>query len=295
MSVTQFAMVEELAFLIRDNLRSKHLVLAMEDTFVNFLQHDTSSDGVLELEPMDPYNRLLLHRLADIFGFAHVSIGEGEDRHLILERCPETSIPSILVSDILIQYDEPLSNSIQHQVLRRDEATPVLQAKPPSLSTIKEREAAYLAARERIFSVDVAEMREPVEQRPRNVPAVARRMIAHALGQKVTPTDKDVGEEQCNACDAESRDLQVENKDEVRSSSMDNSQESSSSLHKQINSFSKLTNNKHESSTASPGQENRDRSRLKKEFSKEEQSRAARRMFASALGLQPTKGNSATR
>ncbi|CAN1217774.1 hypothetical protein LINPERPRIM_LOCUS1120 [Linum perenne] len=285
MSVTQFAMVEELAFLIRDNLRSKHLVLAMEDTFVNFLQHDTSSDGVLELEPMDPYNRLLLHRLADIFGFAHVSIGEGEDRHLILERCPETSIPAILVSDILIQYDEPLSNSIQHQVLRRDEATPVLQAKPPSLSTIKEREAAYLAARERIFSVDVAEMREPVEQRPRNVPAVARRMIAHALGQKVTPTDKDVGDEQCNVCDAESRDLQVENKDE----------ESSSSLHKQINSFSKLTNNKHESSTASPGQENRDRSRLKKEFSKEEQSRAARRMFASALGLQPTKGNSATR
>ncbi|CAN1217775.1 hypothetical protein LINPERPRIM_LOCUS1120 [Linum perenne] len=171
----------------------------------------------------------------------------------------------------------------------------VLQAKPPSLSTIKEREAAYLAARERIFSVDVAEMREPVEQRPRNVPAVARRMIAHALGQKVTPTDKDVGDEQCNVCDAESRDLQVENKDEVRSSSMDNSQESSSSLHKQINSFSKLTNNKHESSTASPGQENRDRSRLKKEFSKEEQSRAARRMFASALGLQPTKGNSATR
>ncbi|CAN1746444.1 hypothetical protein LINPERHAP1_LOCUS2796 [Linum perenne] len=71
MSITQFAMVEELAFLIRDNLRSKHLVLAMEDTFVNFLQHDTSSDGVLELEPMDPYNRLLLHRLADIFGDLH--------------------------------------------------------------------------------------------------------------------------------------------------------------------------------------------------------------------------------
>ncbi|CAN1152430.1 hypothetical protein LINPERHAP2_LOCUS18740, partial [Linum perenne] len=65
--------VEELAFLIRDNLRSKHLVLAMEDTFVNFLQHDTSSDGVLELEPMDPYNRLLLHRLADIFGYSLTS------------------------------------------------------------------------------------------------------------------------------------------------------------------------------------------------------------------------------
>lgn len=30
---------------------------------------DFSADGILELEPMDPYSRLLLHRLADIFGY----------------------------------------------------------------------------------------------------------------------------------------------------------------------------------------------------------------------------------
>lgn len=89
---------------------------------------------------MNSYNRLLLHRLADIFGyspffhhlivdllnvfchifpfffflwnnvaahmyltsvdnnillfssFSHESVGEGDDRHLILERCPETSM-----------------------------------------------------------------------------------------------------------------------------------------------------------------------------------------------------------
>ncbi|ESR41801.1 hypothetical protein CICLE_v100121852mg, partial [Citrus x clementina] len=91
MSTTQFAMVEELAFLVKDNLPSKHLVLSMEEALVNFLQDDNSADGVLELEPMDSYNRLLLHRLADIFGFAHESVGEGVDRHLILERCSETS------------------------------------------------------------------------------------------------------------------------------------------------------------------------------------------------------------
>ena len=28
-----------------------------------------SSDGVLELEPMNAYNRLLLHRLSEIFGY----------------------------------------------------------------------------------------------------------------------------------------------------------------------------------------------------------------------------------
>ncbi|KAJ6759626.1 RNA-BINDING SUPPRESSOR OF PAS KINASE PROTEIN 1 [Salix koriyanagi] len=93
MSVTEFAMVEELAFLVKDNLRCKHLVLSMEETFLNFLQDDSSHfDGILELQPMDAYNRLLLHRLADIFGFSHVSIGEGANRHLILERCPETSM-----------------------------------------------------------------------------------------------------------------------------------------------------------------------------------------------------------
>ncbi|CAL1361786.1 unnamed protein product [Linum trigynum] len=265
MSVTEFAMVEELAFLVRDNLRSKHLVLAMEDTFVNFLQTDTSSDGVLELEPMDPYNRLLLHRLADIFGFAHVSIGEGESRHLILERCPETSIPAILVSDILFQCDEPQSISVPDQVLRRDDATPVVQAKTPSLSTIKEREAAYLAARLRIFSVDGEEVREPVEQRPRNVPAVARRMIAHALGQKITP-GRDI-------------DWNEENKEveESKSTSVEDSQESSSSVAKGL-------------SRKSSSQNEMSRNRTK-EFSKEEQSRAARRMFANALGLQPTKAS----
>ena len=30
---------------------------------------DYSSDGILELEPMNSYNRLLLHRLAEIFGY----------------------------------------------------------------------------------------------------------------------------------------------------------------------------------------------------------------------------------
>ncbi|KAK9291787.1 hypothetical protein L1049_019737 [Liquidambar formosana] len=197
--MTQFAMVEELAFLIKDNLRCKHLVLSMEEAFVNFLQDDSSPDGIMELEPMNPYNRLLLHRLADIFGFAHESVGEGDDRHLILERCPETSIPSILVSDILWQYDESESPTTSHQLLKRKEAAPVLKTKTPSFQySLEEREAAYLAARERIFSMDEGEIRESVKQKPRNVPVVAQRMIAHALGQRIRPcnqvTLKDNGE-----------------------------------------------------------------------------------------------------
>ncbi|PNX74117.1 R3H domain protein [Trifolium pratense] len=119
-------LVEELAFLVKDNLPCKHLVLTMEDFLVNYLQteEDTSSDGILELKPMNSYNRLLLHRLAEIFGFAHESAGGGEYRHLILERRPDTSIPPILVSDILGTYDEPQSLVTSHQILRRKEASP---------------------------------------------------------------------------------------------------------------------------------------------------------------------------
>ncbi|XP_019053497.1 PREDICTED: uncharacterized protein LOC104598296 isoform X2 [Nelumbo nucifera] len=157
----------------------------MEETLVNLLQDDASPDGVLELEPMSPYNRLLVHRLADIFGFSHNSVGDGDDRHLILERCPESAIPPILVSDILWQYDECQSPTT-HQLLRRKEALPDSTRRLPSFrSSLEEREAAYLAARQRIFSIDDSEAKQSVGKKPRNIPVVARRMIAHALGQRI--------------------------------------------------------------------------------------------------------------
>ncbi|KAK3034303.1 hypothetical protein RJ639_032643 [Escallonia herrerae] len=222
--------VEELASLIKDNLPCKHLVLSVEAALLNFLEDDASSDGVLELEPMSSYNRLLLHRLADIFGFSHQSIGEGDDRHLVLERSQETTIPSILVSDLLWQYDEfqplelshPLSRSkvlagyvfdpVKHflateslqffgakpGLTTNEDFTTVLKAESPNLQiSFEEREAAYLAARERIFSVDGGDTKDTVKQKPRHNPVVARRMIAHALGQKIessTPATKEYSE-----------------------------------------------------------------------------------------------------
>ncbi|KAA0047706.1 R3H domain-containing protein 1 isoform X1 [Cucumis melo var. makuwa] len=184
--------VEELAFLVKDNLPSKHLILSMEETFINFLHDETSSsDGILELKPMDSYNRLLLHRLADIFGLGHVSAGEGDNRHLVLERYPESSIPSILVSDILWEYDEPQMSTIPHQLLRRKENSSASSAKSSPQRSLEERETAYLAVRERIFMTHIGEDNEPLKPKPRCDPAVARRMIAHALGQRVNSFPED--------------------------------------------------------------------------------------------------------
>lgn len=39
--MTEFAMVEELAFLIKDNLPCKHLVLSVEEALINFLHDDS--------------------------------------------------------------------------------------------------------------------------------------------------------------------------------------------------------------------------------------------------------------
>ncbi|KAK8933531.1 hypothetical protein KSP39_PZI015851 [Platanthera zijinensis] len=142
---------------------------------------------------MSPYQRLLLHRLAEIYGFAHESVGEGEERHLLLERCPETAIPPILVSDILWQYGDYQSAAPANLILRRKESPGdilMLSEKedkaPPSSTPLEVREAAYLAARERIFSLHEADEKESVLPKSRKVPVVAQRMIAHALGQKVS-------------------------------------------------------------------------------------------------------------
>uniref|UniRef100_A0A0E0MQ78 R3H domain-containing protein n=1 Tax=Oryza rufipogon TaxID=4529 RepID=A0A0E0MQ78_ORYRU len=225
--------VEELASLIKDNLYSKHLVLSTEETLVGILQnqyHNSDDDededdivaayrgtnrNILELQPASSYQRLLLHRLADIYGFVHESVGEGEDRHLVLQRCPETAIPPVLVSDVLWEYDnkdtstsvvvkrkdtdleeawkedaqENISAEISH--LKNDADLKALQKSvAPPAPSLKEREAAYRAARERIFSAHDAKGNGTAVAKPRHVPAVAQRMIAHALGKKVeSPTE----------------------------------------------------------------------------------------------------------
>ncbi|XP_051138485.1 uncharacterized protein LOC127256492 isoform X2 [Andrographis paniculata] len=135
---------------------------------------------VLELEPMNPYERLLVHRLAEIFGFSHHSVGEGEARHLMLERCPETSIPPILVTDLLWQFGEVPSPTI-YDVPRQKNVVTGQSDVTAGETSLKEREANYKAARDIIFSSDT--QTHLVKQRPRNDTVVARRMISHALGK----------------------------------------------------------------------------------------------------------------
>ncbi|KAL3523338.1 hypothetical protein ACH5RR_016172 [Cinchona calisaya] len=297
MSLNEFAMVEELASLIKDNLPCKHLVLSVEAALVNFLQDDTSLDGVLELDPMDSYKRLLVHRLADIFGFSHESVGEGDARHLVLERCPETSIPSILVSDLLWQYDELHTPKFLEVLEKKKRDAPGLNAEAPkSELSFEDREAAYLAARQRIFSVDERGTEGLTKQRPPNNPTVARRMIAHALGQQIKQCNHDeslrnskVHGEQVNNIQNDDEKNAMHDKNlnligkikEMRPSDSKSSYSGTKTPKDKIDRSSKFS---------SPGTERNETNILKDNF-KEERMGAAKRMFVNALGFQPRNGN----
>ncbi|KAH7841377.1 hypothetical protein Vadar_029100 [Vaccinium darrowii] len=280
--------VEELAFLVKDNLPCKHLVLSKEEAFINFLQEDPSLDGVLELEPMNAYNRLLLHRLADIFGFSHRSVGEGDDRHLILECCPETSIPPVLVSDLLWQYDGVQPPTTSHQLLTRNQASTGLKAgETTNQFSLEEREAAYLAARERIFIGYDGETSEPMKRKPQSNPVVARRMIAHALGGKINPSNQALSLRDTKEYGEVTNEKNIQEKEQVDTNLSTQTHEEANILSTKIGG-TELGDLKR---STPPGTSRPRRSEVGgyKENLKEEHMGAAKRMFAHALGRHSAK------
>uniref|UniRef100_A0ACD5VNK2 Uncharacterized protein n=1 Tax=Avena sativa TaxID=4498 RepID=A0ACD5VNK2_AVESA len=330
MDTTQFAMIEELALLVRDNLYSKHLVLSTEEFLVTLLQHQyqddddeehdrdatgtnrgTVGENTIELQPTSSYNRLLLHRLADIYGFAHESVGEGDDRHLILQRCPETAIPPVLVSDVLWKYDdndEPSASvllarnetdlqktydaedvldtiSIESLHLKTDTDTkPLQQSVPLPLSAVplKEREAAYRAARERIFSTHDAKGKDTTSAaKPRHVPAVAQRMISHALGKRVEDTKE-------RADTVKSREKEpVHGQRNIQTGSMNKPLYAVRPVRREENYAGKCSSSSPAAGgpRRNPSTQSRHTSNVSAETLKKEQAGAAKRMFANALRL----------
>ncbi|KAF8728694.1 hypothetical protein HU200_017966 [Digitaria exilis] len=301
MATTQFAMVEELASLIKDNLHSKHLILSTEESLIAVLQQlrcgnddddgdreeDDDEADTIELQPAGAYHRLLLHRLAEIYGFAHESVGEGEDRHLVLQRCPETAIPPVLVSDMLWKFDN--SDDFASVVLTRND-TDLKPRKPSEVfpaASLKEREAAYRAARERIFSGDAAKGNDRSYVKCRQVPVVAQRMIAHALGQKIQNSTETVAlTEGRGKQTSKGPNIPTRSRNNFNPVAPDNRKESYVQNGKPNsagrNSYQPVSNQRCRTANSRA---------VTAESLKKEQTGAARRMFAHALGLSAAQGN----
>lgn len=181
---------------------------------------------------------------------------------------------------------------------------------PKSEFSLEEREAAYLAARERIFSVDECGTGELVKQRPPNNPTVARRMIAHALGQRIKPRNDDISFRNSNACGEQVNNMMIQNEEDgAFNSDIEVYSERNAMPDKNLNSIGKINElrlsdsessysgtkipqnkidklNKFCSSGSQSNQTN-----VRKDNFKEEHMGAAKRMFVNALGFHPRNGN----
>lgn len=180
----------------------------------------------------------------------------------------------------------------------------MLPATSPPHNAFREREVAYLAARDRIFSTDVGEMREPIKEKPQNVLVVAHRMIAHALGQNTSLRNEVAAVRDGTGHRVKTKELHVQEKGKIEPNSSSEAFQGIAFLpDKNINSLGKTKSNNHGSSASSQGQRNLHRVLVErggtcnisksqnltsrngiKDYSKEEHVGAAKRMFAHALG-----------
>jgi hypothetical protein len=182
----------------------------------------------------------------------------------------------------------------------------VLKTKIPSVQhSLEERKAAYFAARDRIFSMDLGEFNEPVKQKPRSNPVVARRMIAHALGHRINPQSQTATLGDCKGHSGQTDAPHIQCRNKVEPKSPLEASQKTISLPGQ--NMSKLKNNDKNSSGSSPSKSNVPQKQADKisphvsisqnESSgngvdkdyKREHLGAAKRMFAHALGLQSGK------
>jgi hypothetical protein len=150
------------------------------------------------------------------------------------------------------------------------------QLVPLSAASLKEREAAYQAARERIFSTHEAQGKDTSAAKPRHVPAVAQRMISHALGKRVEDTKE-------RAHTVYNRKEPVNGRN-IQTGSM-NKQYAVRPVRKEENYIARKYNSSSPGGDPHPSTQSRHTPHVSAETLKKEQTGAAKRMFANALRL----------
>lgn len=173
--------------------------------------------------------------------------------------------------------------------------------------SLEERKAAYLVARERIFSMSLEDVKEPGEQRPRSVPVVARRMIAHALGQRIHTKNQNGVASDSTKDRVLTDELNAQGENSKESNLMEDSEESlrlgrnSNSRIRSTSSSNGASLNKRNDQTPADkdlpqsihdGKQGRS---VSKDDMKKEHIGAAKRMFAHALGVHSGKDGSVPR
>lgn len=159
--------------------------------------------------------------------------------------------------------------------------------RPTCQISLEEREAAYLAARERIFSME--EEVGPAKQKPRSNPVVARRMIAHALGQRIEPPPPRLltGEEK----DEEDLSLETYYYQQQTNILVSSENLTTNSINNNYSSYGKqkVSVPQKQGAAGEKGKNEISGGSVRKDNMKEQHMGAAKRMFANALGFHSTR------
>lgn len=165
--------------------------------------------------------------------------------------------------------------------------------------SVAEREAAYLAARQRIFAAGEGGADEPLKQKPPSNPVVARRMIAHALGKTIKATDEANGSNREYYQPIDDIDIQVRT-GHATNSELDNLKDgqtlSSRRYMRGEPEFVEYDGGALSSTSSEVTTKEADKlrsgiSEVQKANLKREQTGAAKRMFANALGYHSGREN----
>eukprot|EP00850_Spirogloea_muscicola_P015126 SM000113S24082 [mRNA] locus=s113:386314:388635:+ [translate_table: standard] len=212
---------EDLARLVLTSARHRALLLHMEALLVSILGDHNSGQEELALSPLPPYERMLVHRLCDLFRLGHASSGVGDERHIVVTVEPQSAPPDKLLCDVFEEHHDDGGVDIRSRQMLRQETTESSRdwsstsgaeeaAHHLSGDTShsfqvpwKEQEQQYLTAyfsrvadeefetlRTRSRAADQA-WEIPADTTPglrgewrsKSPPMAARRMIAHALGR----------------------------------------------------------------------------------------------------------------
>ena len=73
--------------------RDEAFLAEYEELLISFMKGDDES---IHLEPMNSYHRRLVHHLATEFKLKTHSVGDGEDRHVVLSKTDNSSVPEKL-------------------------------------------------------------------------------------------------------------------------------------------------------------------------------------------------------
>ncbi|CAB4379057.1 unnamed protein product [Rhizophagus irregularis] len=138
------------------NQKDRLFLLKLDQEMERFIKEKNRTR--LEFPPMNSYQRLIVHRVAQYFKLSHVVDTSG--KAVVLYKSAETQIPILRFSDLLEQEEEKPEKSVK--IMRRQQTHPQGQLRSTGDSdsnsegerkilTIEEREAAYQKARARIF------------------------------------------------------------------------------------------------------------------------------------------------